>query len=545
MLVEVLDRRERGCGWQQRRSLSVRYRFAQQVHRAGVGYRPRVDGLFFLSPPHPTPRRRSRSESAARSLPLAALAGVVSVPPRKVERISVRLLAACLALIAMLLAADPTKAAGIEIPLELVNIASGGSSVPTYKLGIWVGLGGGMQQLYEFDTGGEGFWAGYSNNLDPGVSQWWGPSTPTGQTGTISYSSKTQYTANIVTTSIQIYGDGTSRTPLFDSGSQTVAVAQIQTATQEFTDIYQPIQQGQPFLQTAFYGDFGASLMPILAGTAPLYGVLPQLPVSQGLDAGFIVNTGGYGNQSPTLTLGISPQDNARFATQVAMTPAPGYQYPTTNLPAYAEQVITASMTLANAASGTSVSLVAPLILDTGAVTGSIRPGPTVDSAVIAPYLTGKYVIPGTTIQFTAPGATGYLGLDATFIAGTTTGLDAFGTDTNSQNPNSVNLGLLGFNAYETMFNLSTGNVGFTAIVPEPSAGLLLGIGACVSGLCGKWWRRNGRRAGSRIWQTSRNSADARPGGWRAGAAGRRESSKKKPAGATTASLSGSLLALP
>ena len=389
--------------------------------------------------------------------------------------------AACLVLIATLPSAGSTNAAGIEIPLELVNIASGGASEPKYKLGIWVGLGGGTQQLYEFDTGGEGFWAGYSNTLDPGVSQWWGPSMPTGQTGTITYSSSTQYTANIVATTIQIYGDGTSRTPRFDSGSQAIEVAQIQTATLELTDIYQPIQQGQPFLQNSFFGDFGASLMPILAGTAPLYGVLPQVPVPQGLDAGFIVNTGGYGSASPTLTLGISPQDNARFATQVAMTPAPGYQYPTTNLPAYSEQVITGSMTLTNPTTGsTSVPLVAPLILDTGAVTGSIRPGPTIDAAVILPFLTGKDVIPGTAIQFTAPGAAGYLDLDATFIAGTTAGLNAFGTDTTSQNPNSVNLGLLGFNAYETMFNLTTGNVGFAAIVPEPSAGLLPGVGACV-----------------------------------------------------------------
>ena len=398
--------------------------------------------------------------------------------------------AACVALMTTLPSAGSTNAAGIEIPLELVNIGSGGASEPKYKLGIWVGLGGGPQQLYEFDTGGKGFWAGYSNNLNPGVSQWWGPSTPTGQSGSISYSSSTQYTGNIVATTIQIYGDGTSRTPRFDSGSQAVAVAQIQTATLELIDIYQPIQQGQPFLQNSFFGDFGASLMPILSGTVPLYGVLPQLPVSPGLDAGFIVNTGGYGNASPTLMLGISPQDNARFAMQVAMTPDPGYQYPTTNLPAYSEQVITGTMTLANPTTGsTSVPLVAPLILDTGAVTGSIRPGPTIDAAVITPFLTGKDVIPGTAIQFTAPGAAGYLGLDATFIAGTTAGLNAFATDTTSQNPNSVNLGLLGFNAYETMFNLSTGNVGLAAIVPEPAAGLLLGIAACVLGVARRTFR--------------------------------------------------------
>ncbi|NBX29884.1 hypothetical protein EBR04_05445, partial [bacterium] len=77
-----------------------------------------------------------------------------------------------------------------------------------------------------------------------------------------------------------------------------------------------------------------------------------------------------------------------------------------------------------------------------------------VDSAVIAPYLTGKYVIPGTTIQFTAPGATGYLGLDATFIAGTTTGLSL----TNSQ-------------AYGTVATNSNHAGGFVGYIESYNAG--------------------------------------------------------------------------
>jgi len=384
--------------------------------------------------------------------------------------------------VVMMLAAERALGAGIEIPLELVSIGTDSAGNPKYKLGIWVGLGGGRQQLYEFDTGGQGFWAGYTSELASGVSQWWGGYTQTGQTGTISYSSGVQYMGNIVTTSIQIYSDGTTSIPRFDSGSQAVPLAQIQTAiSSDIGDIYQPIQQGQPFLQSNFFGDFGASLMPLITGSVVLYGVLPQLPVEAGLDAGFIVNTGGYGGTSPLLTLGISSQDNSRFATQVAMTAVPGYHYPTTNLPAYAEAVITGTMTLANGASGTSNALVAPLILDTGALTGSIRPGPTIESQVINPYLDGAEVIPGTAIRLTAAGAAGYLGLDTTFIAGGTSGLNLFTTDTDSMNPNSVNLGLLGFNAYETMFNLSAGNVGFTAIVPEPStcAMALAGLACC------------------------------------------------------------------
>ncbi len=291
-----------------------------------------------------------------------------------------------------------------------------------------------------------------------------------------------------MTTSIQIYGNGTSSTYLFSTGNQSVSLAKIHTATQNGTSIYQPIHAGDPFLQTQFFGDFGASLMPIISGTSVLYGVLPQIPVSAlpqllpgpALDSGFIVSTGGYGNAAPMLTLGISAQDNAMFATQVAMNVNGGYTFPTTGLPTFEEKVITANMTLSNSSNGTSQTMVAPLILDTGATTGSIRPGDTIFSNEVAPFLTGGTVIPGTEIQFTAPGAPGYLGLNATFTANTTVGLNKFGVDTNSQNPNSVNLGMLGFNTYDTMFNLTTGNVGFTAAVPEPSVAPLLGIGLCA-----------------------------------------------------------------
>ena len=400
-------------------------------------------------------------------------------------------------LVAALLAGASAASAQISIPLELVNIGSNPES-PQYKLGIWIGLGGGQQKLYEFDTGGEGFWAGHSNSLDSGVTQWWGNYTSTGQSATITYSSNITYTADVVDTSIQIYGNGTSSSYLFSTGNQTVSLAKIQSATQDGANIYQPIHQGDPFLQNNFFGDFGASLMPIISGTSVLFGALPQIPVAAlpgtNLDAGFIVNTGGYGYQQPMLTLGISTQDNDRFATQVPMSANGTYTFPTTGLPAFEEKLITANMTLSNSSNGTSAVMEAPLILDTGATTGSIRPGPTIPSGVIAPYLNGSDVITGTEIRFTAAGAPGFLGLNATFTADTTVGLNKFGVDTTSQNPNSVNLGLLGFNTYETMFNLTTGNVGFTATVPEPSGGILLasGLSALLAlRLCASWRRGN------------------------------------------------------
>jgi len=49
------------------------------------------------------------------------------------------------------------------VPLKLVNINAGSGKPAEYKLGIYVGLGGGAPQLYEFDTGGPGFWAAYTS----------------------------------------------------------------------------------------------------------------------------------------------------------------------------------------------------------------------------------------------------------------------------------------------------------------------------------------------------------------------------------------------
>ena len=433
-------------------------------------------------------------EPSTGALVVLGIAAGVLLRARKKHPRARSLLAFMPMLVAIALLGGGERAqAQLTIPLELVNI--GTHHEPIYKLGIWVGLGGGSQRLYEFDTGGPGFWAGYSDNLDHGVNQWWGNFTPTGQTAQTTYSSGTTYQANIVSTSIQIYANGTDATPLHDTGFQTISVAQIYSATLDGNDIFQPIRQDQPFLQGHFFGDFGASLMPAISGATVLYGVLPQIPVADlpgsNLDTGFIVNTGGFANASPSVTLGITPEDNARFTTQVQMNQATGYQYPTTNVQAYEERVITGTMTLSNTG-GSTGPLVAPLILDTGAPTGSIHPGGEITELVLDPYLTGVEVTPGTEITFTAAGAAGYNSWTATFTANTTTGLNKFAVDANSQNPDAVNMGLLGFNAYETMFNLSTGNVGFIA-VPEPRSVSLLVTGAVL--LAGAYhWRRKHRK---------------------------------------------------
>ena len=60
----------------------------------------------------------------------------------------------------------------ILVPLYYLTIPSGES-----KLGIYASLGGGTPKIFEFDTGGWGFYAAYATNNN---SPWWGTAfTPT------------------------------------------------------------------------------------------------------------------------------------------------------------------------------------------------------------------------------------------------------------------------------------------------------------------------------------------------------------------------------
>ena len=100
----------------------------------------------------------------------------------------------------------------VQIPLQ--TLAYPTSSKPTfYKYGIYVSLGGATTpQLFEFDTGGEGFHAAYSAS-----APWWGSSvTDTGVSFDKTFDSGERYKGKVVKTGFALFGlPGQSSAPLF------------------------------------------------------------------------------------------------------------------------------------------------------------------------------------------------------------------------------------------------------------------------------------------------------------------------------------------
>lgn len=392
--------------------------------------------------------------------------------------------------------------AQVTIPLELININPGPGSpgypaIPVYKYGIWVGIGGGPQKLYEFDTGGKGFWASYSTTLDSGVSQWWGDNTtPTGGNLSNTYSSGYSYLANVVSASVQIYANSTDVTPLLSTTSP-VDIAQITSAAvpNEPASFYaSQVNAGQPYLYSNFYGDFGAALLPKSQGGYSVYSVLPQIPTDADYN-GFIVRSGGYANPNPTLQVGISAQDDAGFTSQVQMA-LDGGTFPVTGLSTYAEQLFNADVTWGTQADEQSFTNI-PIVIDTGAPVASIRQGSgflvdqqfdaELDYTDQGQQENLSVFVQGTPISINASAATGFSPLDASFIAGYTIGSDLFSIDQPSSG--YINLGMNTFNSYEVMFNVETGNIGFSSI-PEPQ---ILTLGAIAAGalFALRRWRTN------------------------------------------------------
>lgn len=369
-----------------------------------------------------------------------------------------------------------------KIPLELVNIRTAAN--PEYKLGIYVGLGGGAPKLYEFDTGGKGFWAAYSPKV--GANQWWGKATVE-ETGTLSnsYASGNNYQANLVSTTVELYGadgHGPASSPVVQTGQ--VELAQIQkfynsknaNAAKSWTSA---LKHDRAPLFGHFYGDFGASLAPVASsqGTS-IFSILPQIPMPAGLDVGFIVHVGSLdGSTKPWLQVGIDPTDTASY-TQVPMNPyASATAFPVTGVPAYSEHVATATFELHDKKTGLKQTFSQiGWTIDTGAPTATIWQAPSKNdpNAVIVKkgFLKKehpKQIRDHVELHITANNAiAGQPNLATGFEVGKTPPKSKLGAGRHSTAGatgwNYVNTGLWTFTQFDVAFDLSRGTVGFSTV---------------------------------------------------------------------------------
>lgn len=376
-----------------------------------------------------------------------------------------------------------STAAPYKIDLQQVDFGSPRSDV--HKLGIYVGLGGGAPKLYEFDTGGEGFWASYNPALTS--DQWWGNAKVEGQSNlTISYSSGNTYVANQVQTSVQLYDASPSGT----SGGEVVGTTQDVDLGQitSYSDPTHPaavaswnaaLADGAGPLEGGFYGDFGASLAP--SGTDAsnsLLSILPQIPMPPGLADGFYIHLGSGSSDDPSyLQLGLTPADIKTFHTQLEMThtkaPEPG-TFPVTGVPTYSQQVTHANFSWADPKThkGQTFHDVGWTI-DTGALPVNIWQGSglRVNPSFLKRPKTSASVETGTFkkgLDFTVTASSGIAGKpDLTMKIDGTGGTPADNKVTAqyhkkaSMGRDYVNTGMLTFKRYDVLYDLSDDIIGF------------------------------------------------------------------------------------
>lgn len=350
-------------------------------------------------------------------------------------------------------AALPTAPTTLTLPLQVVNI--GTNDAPKYKFGIYVGLGGGPPKLYEFDTGGSGFFAAEN-------SVWWPGTTPLSSTPvTVTYSSGASYTSNAVNTTVSIYESAESAQPV---ASVRADIGQIIDASGGPTDWagYQA-DPNTPPLYNVFYGDFGALLQPFTA-TAPnpdLYGVLPQLPGS--LSRGFIVRAGDYANPQPTLQLGLTDADRAGFPIQLPLldqdteNPFPGSGWPT-----YGFFQVWGYFTLNSG--GVTQTSATQVILDTGAPSMTIRT--TTSSQQVGSITVNDAFLNngGGAIESGVAFSLASGAWTLAFTAGDEVGLNKVevGESVNANGPAGyINTGLNAFFAFDVMYDVQRGVIGF------------------------------------------------------------------------------------
>lgn len=399
---------------------------------------------------------------------------------------------------------------GVVIPLYLFKIppkttSSNGNDGTTktpalgYKVGIVVDVtipatgATASNVLYEFDTGGKGFWASQGQFAASDSQPIIPPSTSSANLGAVvtQYSSGITYlgTGVVATVSLpQAIVPKDGAVP-----SVTTGMAVVETIL-ELSDGSEAVGSFPIFGN--FFGDFGVSLQQTTTSVPTLKHSLPspynqQVPSSQqpallsimaqlGADC-FIVDLvtdvqppkgaviPGGAVKSGRLILGSSaafasyfPQYQAMAATGSTYTPPDS----TTAITTYEEALITASLAL-----GGNEALNVPVILDTG------TPGVMLHSGVEPPTLSASDFTPtqGQAFVVTTQLTTGLTPQEQSllsFSVGEVIGQNnvEMAKIVNQTSSGAVNTGLNTFLLYQTMYDLANGLIRFPAQSPESIA---------------------------------------------------------------------------
>lgn len=190
----------------------------------------------------------------------------------------------------------------VKVPLHWVKLSSEQDS--ERKLGLYATIGGSQTpQLFEFDTGGEGFYAAYG---DASTAPWWGPNwSTTGQAFDVSYDSGLTYTGEAVRSDVELFADPEAREPRLSAKQITLGQSSSITNAKEDKGTLWPLPDAgsQPPVNGVFYGDFGLAPR---AGVDQINSLTHQLRYGKGLVAGFRVHAS---EKKPWVQFGLTRRD--------------------------------------------------------------------------------------------------------------------------------------------------------------------------------------------------------------------------------------------
>lgn len=374
------------------------------------------------------------------------------------------------------------------IPLHYLPYTQPGGGIED-KYGIEVAIGDNQAMMYEFDTGGPGFWAGYN-------PAWWRGVTPAADAEHVqaTYTSKNFY-QGLVTPAVLTIGGGGETVSTVKPVELAAITAGGNSRTEETFDFS---NAKAPPIEGHFFGDFGASfalypqgtvIVPAVQMTNPLF----QLPGN--LSSGFVVQLGPIG-RSPRLVVGLTDGLRDQFPIVVPLSKIDGVLYPNPNgaavrRQAYETFAFAGNYTLSR--DGTTVNLgTLPTLIDSGAPSTTIH---YPDDPPQIPFVDDKTVRSGAVFSGTYSTAFPGLPFEWNFTVGSEGSVDAVGftaAASAASSSNTVNTGLNLYNGYDVMFDVERG---FLRL--RPSGGLSSVQVGAVTTLGPQRYGQNATLAGS------------------------------------------------
>lgn len=385
----------------------------------------------------------------------------------------------CLAVLGGGLAAAPARGQGfstitspIQVPLHWRHI-NGAASGPR-KLGIYATLGGGSTpKLFEFDTGGDGFYATFASGT---ASPWWGDDwTTTGGTFSQTYDSGHVYTGTAATTTVRLFASGTASAPLLTAANTIVGQTTSITDTKHTpAEQLWPLPSGTspPPIEQVFWGDFG---MAPKRGQAGIDQLAAQLLYGPGVTAGFRVHAS---DEHPWVQFGLSAADTVLGGTSFALNVASGTS--PAGVLYYENLVVTGSLSVTD---GTrEFRQPTGFIFDTGAST-TIHSGTNIQFPLeLTKDGDGKRVKDQASVLVS--GSSLVTGSWSVFMNVTASAADKVDVQY-KDGPYYLNTGIAPFTHYDFVYDLSGQTLTMVA-VPEPATLVLAVAGIVAAALAGR-----------------------------------------------------------